>query len=895
VIGPRNLSGFRGPIFLTYKELPMSTTGTNPDTSVLDFKSLLCDVLGFTDDEFVSLGYQKPGGRFRTAVMAPAEAVAMVTDPSTGAHMYFGINPTNGPARSIGDSGGRGTEAEVTRLAVLPVDLDIKPGGCAGLDVAHAIIDELSVIVGTRPSALVASGHGLHGYWVIGDGHIRDGNISTARALLKRWGRLVAAVAGTRGVAVDNIFDLPRMLRCPGSFNPKVNGQPPQPVIGYTDTGRPLSMAEIDERLTEYGIVEEPEDRQDREQISDPAGWSFAETTCGYMTAFIDGLPEDGPKPGGGRHQWALKQAVRLCCGQRLGCLTEPDFRRAGKLLEVRLTELRAVTGEQVGRFEVGNALQFGADVAATKTDEEARAELGDHPHDDEAFSMGADGGRFDGDPIPLTAQVPISPFPLDALPGPISAMVTAVAEFTQTDPAMAGTVAISVLSACNGGHAEIEIRGGWREPLNTFSANIAYPGERKSPVQALMVAPLLAAEQALTDSGMAAHLEAQARKQIAIRKAEKLRNAVAGNLDDEANGKIDPQKAVDATVFAESLVVPPVPRIVADDATPEATASLLAEHGGMAAIISAEGGVLDIIAGRYSGNIPNMDVYLKGHAGDQLRIDRVGRPPQYIRKPALTLGLMIQPEVLHTVGANRAFHGRGLLARFLYAFPESKVGRRMTVVAPIDTVVTTAYANTISKLATGMHEWAGDPAVLVLTATAHQAVVALQSAVEPTLADDGELDQIKSWGSKYVGAVVRIAGNLHLAEHGPDAGPPTPVTAQTILAATRIGAYFKACAVRAFAQMRVNPGVDDAAYLLRRIVSLGVPAVSQRDMLVACSRSRFRVKADMLPAVKLLVDHGYLVLQQTSQRTGGRPSSPIYAIHPLATEATEHTEGGLR
>jgi replicative DNA helicase len=44
--------------------------------------------------------------------------------------------------------------------------------------------------------------------------------------------------------------------------------------------------------------------------------------------------------------------------------------------------------------------------------------------------------------------------------------MVRAVAEATQTDPAMAGTSALSALATCAGGHAEIEIRSGWREPL---------------------------------------------------------------------------------------------------------------------------------------------------------------------------------------------------------------------------------------------------------------------------------------------------------------------------------------------------------------------------------------------------------------------------------------------
>ena len=91
---------------------------------------------------------------------------------------------------------------------------------------------------------------------------------------------------------------------------------------------------------------------------------------------------------------------------------------------------------------------------------------------------------------------------------------------------------------------------------------------------------------------------------------------------------------------------------MVADDVTPEAVASLLAECGGSIAVVSAEGGVFDIIAGRYSGNIPNMDVWLKGHSGDMIRVDRKGRPPEYIRKPAMTLGLMIQPDVLKSIAA---------------------------------------------------------------------------------------------------------------------------------------------------------------------------------------------------------------------------------------------------
>src|SRR5581483_10312381 len=104
--------------------------------------------------------------------------------------------------------------------------------------------------------------------------------------------------------------------------------------------------------------------------------------------------------------------------------------------------------------------------------------------------------------------------------------------------------------------------------------------------------------------------------------------------------------------MFADSIEVPPIPRLVADDITPEAAATLLAEQKGRLAIISAEGGIFDIIAGRYS-KLPNMDLWLKGHSGDSLKVDRKGRPPEYIPRPALTLGLMVQPSVLDAIAAN--------------------------------------------------------------------------------------------------------------------------------------------------------------------------------------------------------------------------------------------------
>jgi hypothetical protein len=82
---------------------------------------------------------------------------------------------------------------------------------------------------------------------------------------------------------------------------------------------------------------------------------------------------------------------------------------------------------------------------------------------------------------------------------------------------------------------------------------------------------------------------------------------------------------------------------------------------------MSAEGDVFDLMAGRYSAKTTsNFGVYLKGHAGDPLRVDRVGRPPEFVLQPALTVGLAVQPDVIPGgLRQKPEFRGRGLLARF--------------------------------------------------------------------------------------------------------------------------------------------------------------------------------------------------------------------------------------
>jgi replicative DNA helicase len=168
-----------------------------------------------------------------------------------------------------------------------------------------------------------------------------------------------------------------------------------------------------------------------------------------------------------------------------------------------------------------------------------------------------------------------------------------------------------------------------------------------------------------------------------------------------------------------------------------------------------------------------------------------------------------------------------------------------------------------------------------------------IESAVEPTLGGDGELASLADWGAKYVGAVARIAGILHLAEHGADTGPREAVEAHTIQAAWEIGKYFKASAIKAFTEMATDRGTTDATYLLDRIGRLAHEEVSVRDLFTACSRSRFKTVNDLMPAIERLIDHGYVCPLPPPKPTGGRPASPRFKVHKTVAEAAQGAESG--
>jgi len=393
-------------------------------------------------------------------------------------------------------------------------------------------------------------------------------------------------------------------------------------------------------------------------------------------------------------------------------------------------------------------------------------------------------GGHRWEPPVPFGATgSPPPPFPVEVLPGWLGEYVAAVATATQTPPDLAGMLALAVLATVAAGAVEVQPQPGWREPLCLYVAVGMDAGTRKSSVFTALTQPVAEFERQQAAVALPAITETVTLRRIADQ-------AVGAAEAAASKASIDQQKerqaeAIARAAEAANLIVPPVPRWLVDDATPEALAGLLATYGRIA-LLSPEGDVFDQMAGRYNQSAgPNLGVYLKGHAGDLLKVDRRGRPPEYVQRPCLTIGLTVQPDVLRGLADRPGFRGRGLLARFLYSLPPSLVGRRQPGAPPVPQAVADRYTLELQTLAASLTITASDdPTVLTLDPSAGELLLDRERDLEPRLAaGSGDLTHLAGWAAKLAGATCRLAALLHLAEHLRD-GWARPISANTFTAA---------------------------------------------------------------------------------------------------------------
>ncbi|MEU4229133.1 YfjI family protein [Nonomuraea sp. NPDC026600] len=479
--------------------------------------------------------------------------------------------------------------------------------------------------------------------------------------------------------------------------------------------------------------------------------------------------------------------------------------------------------------------------------------------------------------PAPLGQRGELPSFPVHVLPAWVADHISAVAEETQTPLDLAGCVALAALSTAAGGRAVVNVRGSWVEPVNLFVLVAMPPGSRKSAVFRAMTTPLLHAESVLLSKVGPQITEAEVARRLAEDLAEKAARAASSARGEAATEAI--VEAQSAALAVEGIKVPVKPRLIADDVTPETASTILVEQGGRLAVLSAEGGIFATLAGRYSG-APNLDLFLKGHAGDPLIVDRRGRSER-VDQAVLTMGLAVQPEIVSDIATMPGFRGKGLLGRILYSLPKSNVGYRNVESPTVPDHIAARYDTNLQRLTIDMHAW-DDPARLVLAPEAAEIFTEHRRTTERRLRpDSGDLGHITDWAGKFDGAVMRIAGLIHLAARVED-GWRHPITANTVNAAITIGQYFIAHALATFDAMGADPDLEAARTVHAWLHRTGTARFTVREAFTALPRNRFRKVGELETPLDLLEQLGWIRREPEPPRTGpGRRPSPAYAVHP--------------
>lgn len=453
--------------------------------------------------------------------------------------------------------------------------------------------------------------------------------------------------------------------------------------------------------------------------------------------------------------------------------------------------------------------------------------------------------------PTPLRPDSPRRlNFPMNALPPIIGDMADAIAITTSTDVAMAGTSLLSAASYCFSGVYRMSAKRDHTEPLVLDALTVAEPSFKKSPVMAMVKQPYI----------QFAHDWNEAHKQD-IFKAQAERHLLETQIT-----ALEKKKDVTAEEIAKlqtelsDFPTSNFRRIVVDDITPESLVNQL-EQNGTLLMISDEAGMLGNFSGRYSNNIPNLDLLLKSWNGETYISDRATRETIVLQKPYMSICLACQPYMFDSMINNPVFRGSGLIARFVYCFPQSNIGSRKYDTQPVPESVSENYRKLIYKLLHAKFSYTvPDEQYLHFDDKAYSEFVQYYNDyIEPQLITD--MAFCKDWGGKYHGLILRLCGIIHCVKCALNNANPVdiPVNVDTFCHAVEIGEYFREQAIYAYSQGDVDMATVKAERVLSKIRSKHITEIRQNDLYKLCRCTLFKNAADFAESMDMLKEYGYV------------------------------------
>jgi hypothetical protein len=417
-------------------------------------------------------------------------------------------------------------------------------------------------------------------------------------------------------------------------------------------------------------------------------------------------------------------------------------------------------------------------------------------------------------EPQPLTAKIDPRPYPIDALPPAIRAAVDEVGQFVQAPVALVVSSALAALSAAAQGHVDVRRAERLQGPSGLFVLAIADSGERKSTLDSFFTGAIRDYERQQAEA--AVPVIKRYTSALAAWAAEREGVLQAIKQATKSGKTVERLRAGLAELEERKPEAPRIPRLIYGDSTPEALTYSLATRWPSGAVISAEAGAIFGAHGMSPDSIMrNLAIINELWDGKPQSFDRRSTESYAVRGARLTVGLAIQGATLREfLGKSGALaRGSGFLARFLICSPESTQGKRLFSEAPKSWPALAAFNRRIAGILdqpVAMDDGGAlTPTVLELSSGAKQAWIAFHDAIESSLAQGGELHDVRDVASKSADNAARLAGLFHTYGSGVGA-----ISEEAFASASRIVAWHLSESRRFFGELAVPTEIANAAKL---------------------------------------------------------------------------------
>lgn len=476
--------------------------------------------------------------------------------------------------------------------------------------------------------------------------------------------------------------------------------------------------------------------------------------------------------------------------------------------------------------------------------------------------------------PTPMIPGVLRTPdVPCSILPGTWGRMAQAVADCTQTPTVMSVMAVLGVLATLIHGRYEVDC-GTHHEILAFWGVTVSASGTRKSAVMGHFQEPLLRWEKMVNDRMRRDIIRNEAIRSTTFKRIEHLKQQAAKASPDELKSLRDEIEREEAEMPNEMRS----PMLFTEDSTPETMQRLLSENYGRIAVLSDEPGLFRILGGLYSKGGASLDVFLKGHVGSALKVARAAHSI-YVKRPCVTMSLMIQPDMVSELAGSNQFRSSGLMARFFYAVPVTNVGQRdVRKRYRMSGVLLDAYDTAVTALLADYPPPHGDslkPKILTFGELAEDLWLDFSQEIEDQLGEGGALDSIRDWLSKLAGATARVAGLIEIATVGLDAHT---IGLESMHQAITLARLMIPHTQAAFGLLGADSTESDAIHVLKWIRGQGLAEFTQREAHRALE-SRFKEVAKLKKAIDKLRSMD-CVRQNHRKQANGRPST-VFSVNP--------------